>query len=169
MPKNDLILREGRLYIEIGERMQADEVKSMETRTLASHFRKLYISRMEEIRKEREDVEYVLPYVRYKYVYKGRNVERVVRTNLKRIKAHSQDINTLNYNSIAIANSGYGELAWTIALVHRDIQVYAYEEDEDKYLIASHCSYIPENLHFIKGGDISKDIDYLIDNHLFAR
>ncbi len=169
MPKNDLILREGRLYIEIGERMQAAEVKSMETRTLASHFRKLYISRMEEIRKEREDVEYVLPYVRYKYVYKGRNVERVVRTNLKRIKAHSQDINTLNYNSIAIVNSGYGELAWTVALVHRDIQVYAYEEDEDKYLIASHCSYIPENLHFIKGGDISKDIDYLIDNHLFAR
>ena len=107
--------------------------------------------------------------MKYKYIYKGNEVERAVRASLKKIKAHSNEINYLNYNSIAITNSGFGELAWTIALVHRDTQVYAFEADEDKHLIASHCSYIPSNLHFVKDDKILTTYDYLIDNQSFLK
>ena len=169
MPKNDFVLREGKLHIEVGQRMSANEVKSMETNALRSYFHEFYIKHLAEIRKERENVDYVLPFVRYKYIYKGNDVERSVRANLKMIKAHAKEIKFLNYNSIAITNSGFGELAWTIALVHRDTQVYAFETDDDKYLIASHCSYIPSNLHFIKGEKVSVNYDYLIDNQSFLR
>jgi len=88
---------------------------------------------------------------------------------LKKIKAHANEINSLIYSSIAITNSGLGELAWTIALVHRDTQIYAFEADEDKYLIASHCSYIPNNLHFVKDDKVLTTYDYLIDNQSFLK
>ena len=55
----------------------------------------------------------------------------------------------MDQKTITIQDTGYGELAWTIALVHRDAQVYAVQKDEDRYLLASHCRSIPENLHFI--------------------
>ena len=169
MPKNDFVLREGRLHVEIGKRMPAEEAKSMEANALRSYFHEYYINHLEEIRKEQEDVDYVMPFVRYKYIYKGNDVERNVRANLRKIKSLSNEINSLNYNSIAITNGGYGELAWTIAMVHRGTQVYAFEADTDKFLIASHCSYIPENLHFVNDDKILTKYDYLIDNQLFIR
>ena len=169
MPKNDIVLREGHLYVEIDKRMTAKEVKSMDAKELRSYFHDYYIKHLEEIREEQENVDYVLPFVRYKYIYKGNDIERVVRDSLKKIKAHRDEINSLNYNSIAITNSGYGELAWTIALVHRNTQIYAFEADTDKHLIASHCSNIPENLHFVNDGQVLTKYDYFIDNQVFLR
>ena len=169
MPKNDFVLREGKLHVEIGQRMLANEVNSMETNALRTHFHEFYIKHLEEIRKEREDVDYVLPFVKYKYIYKGNDVEQAVMVSLKKFKAHSKEFNALNYNSIAITNSGYGELAWTIALLHQDTQIYAFEADEDKFLIATHTSYIPENLHFLKDGKELEKCDYIIDCQSFLR
>ena len=169
MPKKDFVLREGQLYVEIGQRMSAKEVKSIEARALTSQFHKYYIEHFEEIRRQRENTAYVLPFVRYKYIYKGNDTERECRRNLKHIHAHAAEINVLDYQSILLKNSGIGELAWTIALVHRDIQVYAVEADEDKYLIASHTSYIPDNLHFIPVGQELLNCEHIIDTQTFLK
>ena len=169
MPKKDFVLREGQLYVEIEQRMLAEEVKSMEARALTSQFHKYYIEHFEEIRRQHEDTEYVLPFVRYKYIYKGNDTERECRRNLKRIRACATEIGALKGSSILVKNSGIGELAWTIALVHRDMQVYAVEADEDKHLIASHTSYIPENLHFILDGKEVPSCDYCIDTQTFMK
>ena len=169
MPKKDIVLREGQLYVEIGRRMSAEEVKSVEPRALASQFRQYYIEHFEEIRRQREDTEYVLPFVRYKYIYKGNEHERECRRTLKCIRAHAAEIDALDYSSILVKNSGIGELAWTIALVHRDMQVYALEADDDKHLIASHTSYIPDNLHFIHDGEDVPTCDFTIDKLEFLK
>ena len=169
MPKNDFVLREGQLYVEIGQRMSIEEVKSMEARALTSQFHKYYIEHFEEIRNQREDTEYVLPFVRYKYIYKGNDTERECRRNLKRIRAHAAEIDAMEGHSIWVKNSGIGELAWTIALVHRDIQVYAMEADEDKHLIASHTSYIPDNLHFVSNETDVPECDCVIDAKTFLK
>ena len=169
MPKNDFVLREGQLYVEIGERMPAEEVSAAETRALTSQFRKFYIQHFEEIRTQREDTEYVLPFVRYKYIYKGNEVERTCRKNLKAIRAHAAEIHALQGENIMMKNSGYGELAWTIALVHRDMQVYAVESDEDKFLLASHTSYIPENLHFARNEAEILSYNQVIDTQEFLK
>ena len=169
MPKKDFVLREGQIYVEIGERMPAEEVKSIETRALTSRFHKYYIEHFEEIRRQRENTKYVLPFVRYKYVYKGNEAERECRRNLKRIRAHTAEIDALNFGSILLRNSGLGELAWTMALVHRDTQIYAVETETDKHLIASHTSYIPENLHFIPEGKELPNCDYVIDTQIFLK
>jgi hypothetical protein len=141
----------------------------MEVRALTSQFHKYYIEHFEEIRRQNEDTEYVLPFVRYKYIYKGNENEQGCRRNLKRIRAHAAEIDALDGQSILVKNSGIGELAWTIALVHRDMQVYAVEADEDKYLIASHTSYIPDNLHFILDGQELPSCNYIIDNQTFLK
>ena len=169
MPKKDFVLREGQLYVEIGQRTSAEEVKSIEARALTSQFHKYYIKHFEEIRRQCENTEYVLPFVRYKYIYKGNEAERECRRNLKHIRAHATEIDMLDSQNILVSNSGIGELAWTIALVHRDTQVYAVETDEDKYLIASHTSYIPNNLHFLRDGDTVPQCEYSIDCQEFLK
>ena len=169
MPKNDIVLREGQLYVEIGQRMKADEVQAMESRPLTSQFHKYYIQHFDEIRCQRENTEYVLPFVRYKYVYKGHEVERACRRDIKKIKARAAEIDALDHGSILIRNSGYGALAWTVALVHRDTQVFAVEADNDKHLIASHTSYIPDNLHFVSEGEVLPECDFTMDNQDFMK
>jgi len=169
MPKKDFVLREGQLYVEIGQRTSAEEIKSIEARALTSQFHKYYIKHFEEIRRQCENTEYVLPFVRYKYIYKGNEAERECRRNLKHIRAHATEIDMLDSQNILVSNSGIGELAWTIALVHRDTQVYAVETDEDKYLIASHTSYIPNNLHFLRDGDTVPQCEYSIDCQEFLK
>ena len=169
MPKKDFVLREGQLYVEVGQRMPAEEEKSIEARALSSQFRHYYIEHFEEIRRQREDTEYVLPFVRYKYIYKGNENERECRKNLKRIRVHATEIDALEGQSVLVTNSGIGELAWTIALVHRDMQVYAAEADEDKYLVASHTSYIPDNLHFVAEGQELPTCDSIIDTQTFLK
>ena len=169
MPKKDFVLREGQLYVEIGQRTPVEEVKSIDARALTSRFHRYYIEHFEEIRRQREDTEYVLPFVRYKYIYKGNENERVCRRNLKRIRNHTNEIDTLDCQSLLVKNSGIGELAWTVALVHRDMQVYAVESDEDKYLVASHTSYIPDNLHFILDEQDLPNCDHIIDTQTFLK
>lgn len=169
MPKKDFVLREGRISVEIGKRMPAEMVQAVDARALTSQCHKYYIQRFDEIRNQRENTGYVLPFVRYKYIYKGNEVERACRRNLKKIKAKAAEIDALNQGSILIRNSGYGELAWTIALVHRHAQVYAFEADADKHLIASHTSHIPDNLHFVTDRSELPNCNYTIDNQEFMK
>ena len=169
MPKKDVVLREGQLHVVIEQRKPYEELASMETRALTSQFRAYYTQHFAELRNQLENTEYVLPFVRYKYIYKGPEVERACRRNLKKIKAHASEIDAIKQKSILIQNSGYGELAWTVALVHRDAQVYAIEADEDKFLLASHCSYIPENLHFVQHGEAVPQCDYSIEPQDFLK
>ncbi len=169
MPKKDVVLREGQLHVVIEQRMPYEELVTMETRALTSQFRAYYTQRFAELKNQLENTEYVLPFVRYKYIYKGPEVERTCRRNLKKIKAQALEIDAMEQKSFLIQNSGYGELAWTVALVHRDAQVYAVEADEDKFLLASHCSYIPENLHFLQGVDAVPQCEYIIESQDFLK
>ena len=169
MPKKDIVLREGQLTVKIERRMKVEEVLSMDSRALTSQCHKYYIQHFAELRNQLENTEYVIPFVRYKYIYKGHEVESACRRNLRKIKTHASEIDALSQQSVFIKNSGYGELAWTIALVHRDMQVYAVEADEDKYLIAAHTSYIPENLHFAPSDEGVPSCEYEIDQQEFLR
>lgn len=170
MPKQDFfMLRKGSITMEIGQRMAATELKAMDTRQLTSQYHRAYVEHYAEMRRRYENTEYVLTFVRYKYVYKGRDAEHECRRNLRNIRNHAAEIDALSCKSMLLRNSGLGELAWTIALVHRDMQVYAVEPDEDKHLIASHCSYIPDNLHFLNSEDGLTGFDYIIDNQEFLR
>jgi 1-acyl-sn-glycerol-3-phosphate acyltransferase len=169
MPKKDFVLREGHLHVEIGERMPANEVAAIDARALTTQFHKHYVEHYTELRNQLENTKYVMPFVRYKYIYKGNEVERSCRKNMKKIRAHADEIDAMQHESILLNNRGYGELAWTLALVHKETQVYAVEADEDKYLIAAHTSYIPENLHFLNEREEVPQCEWSMDCQEFLK
>lgn len=155
LPKKDFMLREGSIYLEIGNRMPATEVvRWEECKKLASYFCMLYRTHYEEICRLRENTAYFLPYMRYKYMYKGYAVEAHCKKMFKALPAIAGyvDRDFGGVTSIRVTNSGQGEVAWLLALVHKKIEVYACEQDTDLYSLASHTAGIPENLHFICRG-----------------
>ncbi|MDR3118559.1 MAG: 1-acyl-sn-glycerol-3-phosphate acyltransferase [Mediterranea sp.] len=152
LPKKDFMLREGRIYMELGKRMPATEVsKAKNALQLASQFHRIYCDRYKEICISREDAGYFIPYVRHKYMYKGHGVESRCRKTLQYIKTVTGciDRDYRGAKTVWITNSGQGEFAWLFALVHKDMEVYAFEQDEDCHLLAINTSGIPCNLHFI--------------------
>lgn len=152
LPKKDFMLREGKIYIEVGKRMPVIEVqKSVKTKKLATQFQKMYCDYYRDICISREDTNYFIPYVRYKYMYKGYEVESRCRRTLHCIKAVPGCIEQgyQNIKVVWITNSGQGEFAWLFALVHKDIEVYAFEREEDFHRLAMNTSGRPRNLHFV--------------------
>ncbi|MDR1005164.1 MAG: 1-acyl-sn-glycerol-3-phosphate acyltransferase [Prevotellaceae bacterium] len=152
LPKKDFMLREGAIHVEVCRRVPADDPAmgtTVKERTAA--FRRFYIRHFDELRNKLETAAYFLPYVRYKYMYKGSATEARCRRTLRRQsewQAHIDRPYPAEVRAVRIDHSGQGELAWLFALVHRDIEVYACEADEELHLLAANTSDIPRNLHF---------------------
>ncbi|MBQ9185128.1 MAG: hypothetical protein IJ151_04585 [Bacteroidales bacterium] len=82
--------------------------------------------------------------VRLEYLYKGHEAGQECRKVL--CKSTFEKIDNLPSGTAEVHDAGYGVYALLLALTRKDITVYAYEEDEDKFLTASRCSLRPRNL-----------------------
>lgn len=150
LPKKDFMLRKGRIYMEIMQRITPSDTSfgsDYRQRTKIVHH--YYQQHFEQIKEKREDASYYLPYVKYKYMYKGAAVEARCRKTLNALPSYEQYINhKADVSTFWILNSGQGEIAWLFALVNKKTQVLAFEENEEDFLLATNCSNIPANLHF---------------------
>ena len=172
LPKNDFMLREGAVCVEVGERMTASRVQSMHYKELTSYYHKMYVERYGDICKRCETAMYYIPYVRSKYVYKGRYVEMSCNKTLRLIRNVGERafaIDLPGRGAVKIINCGQGEYAWLYALANKDVEVYATDNDEEKVALARNMSSIPDNLHFITETElcIEPAYDRCIDvNHM---
>ena len=146
LPKHEFLLRKAGLYMEVDERFEVPEGD------LAAFTRKVrhdYEREYARIRRERETAEYNARYVRYLYLYKGHDS----RAECRRVLTPETiaDVDALTGPSLSVPEGGCGVYALLVALTHPDMQVTAYEEDEDKYLTATRIAFIPENLTYICG------------------
>lgn len=71
-----------------------------------------------------------------RYAYKGKEIERTVRRNMKEKGSAVLDMDFKSSNLIEINDSGYGELAILTALAYPDSSVIATLQDEEHMLIA---------------------------------
>ena len=171
LPKRDFMLREGAFSLEIGQRMAYADFADEETRPLCSQWHKHYLARYAEISRQREDIDYVLPYIRYKYMYKGMDIWRACQRALadrealralcpealRQRQASSSNAPAAAINitdkapatAINITDNGQGEHAWLCALLNPDRQVTATFTDADGFAIATHCSCLPKNLEMV--------------------
>jgi hypothetical protein len=101
------------------------------------------------IRRECETAAYNATYVRYQYLYKGHDADVECRRVLT--PETIARVDALTGTEMTVREAGCGVYALLIALTHPDMQVTAYEEDEDKYLTAVRCAGVPENLTYICG------------------
>jgi len=146
LPKHDFLLRKAGLYMEIGERFEVPEGDiAAFTRKVRHDYEREYA----RIRRERETAAYNATYVRYQYLYKGHDADAECRRVLT-LETIAR-VDALTGTEMTVREAGCGVYALLIALTHPDMQVTAYEEDEDKYLTAVRCAGVPENLTYICG------------------
>ena len=146
LPKHDFLLRKAGLHMEIGERFEVSEGDiAAFTRKVRHDYEREYA----RIRRERETAAYNATYVRYQYLYKGHDADAECRRVLT--PETIARVDALTGTEMTVPEAGCGVYALLVALTHPDMQVTAYEEDEDKYLTAVRCAGVPENLTYICG------------------
>ena len=89
-------------------------------------------------------------YVIGKYTYKGFGIERETRRLLKRYDDFSTWIDgyqPAEGGEVSVIHAGRGQFPLLMALVHPELQVYAYADDADDVALAAACEPMPANLH----------------------
>ena len=150
LPKREFMICRGRMYMEIHNRISINDPRiGSDYRQKTSYFHKYYVENYAELLKMEETMCNYKYFVRHKYLYKGKDVSRRCRRILANVPMPKLVLDN-NVRVIWLLNSGQGEVAWLFALMHHGVDVYAFEKNEDDYALASHCSFIPRNLHFIR-------------------
>lgn len=144
LPKTDFMLREGSVNVEVGPRIPC----SKDYRSMTKVCHRIFVSHYAELRRTLETPEYLSVYVRYKYLYKGADVESRCRKALARVNDVAFLREVPSGNHFEIHGCGQGEYALIFALMHPEIEVNAYDRDEDNVMLASNISCLPANLHF---------------------
>jgi len=146
LPKHDFMLRRAGLSLEVGQRFQIPE--EADIASITRETRHFYNDWYADIRKTRETASYCAPWVKYQYLYKGHDARKECRQVLR--KAVYEEIDALTGPSLELHDAGCGVYALLTALTHPDMQITAYEPDEEKYLTAIRCQ-VPDNLKYING------------------
>ena len=145
LPKHDFLLRRAGLSMEVGKRITLDQ--SADIAAVTKQIRHHYVDWYASIRNERENAAYCAPLVRLRYLYRGHDALLECRRFLK--PSVYEQIDALQGDEIVIGNAGCGVFALLAALTHPDMQITAYEENEDLYLTAIHQELRPNNLKFV--------------------
>ena len=144
LPKTDFMLREGSVHVEVGTRIPCGG----DYRSMTKECHRLFVNRYSELLRILETPEYLSVYVRYKYLYKGADVESRCRKALARVNDMAFLREVPSGNHFEIHDCGQGEYALIFALMHPEVEVDAYDRDEDNVMLASNISCLPANLHF---------------------
>ena len=131
--------------MEVGKRITLDQ--SADIAAVTKQIRHHYVDWYASIQKQRENAAYCAPLVRLRYLYRGHDALLECRRFLK--PSVYEQIDALQGDEIVIGNAGCGVFALLAALTHPDMQITAYEENEDLYLTAIHQELRPNNLKFV--------------------
>lgn len=153
LPKTAPLIRRGSLYMEICERINIENMSQEDDPSclkIAKQFRNLYRTKYDNLRRERETVEYFIPYLRNKYALKCREVREAVYSDLRDTEALKKLCLTEPEGGAAyIDDGGVGVKGWIYALTHPQVEVYARIGEENNLKAALNTACIPQNLHFI--------------------
>ena len=142
LPKKELMLREGEINVEVGQDYKVEGDYHAQAKSFTALFRQKYSSMRDRI----ETPEYVARYVRYKYIYKGTEVERNSRKALRDLPGEEFFAKTDGTKVIDFC--GQGEHALVYALVNRDVKVIARDPSAENIDLCRNISNLPENIVF---------------------
>lgn len=158
LPKNDFMLRRGRITLRIMERIPFTPDAFATLREEASHYRKLITGEYNRMAAEIETPEYFKSLIKYKYSWRG---WRITALRKKHLPSAINSLSTpnsldspssLNFlNSLDSLNSFHSTnplLPLLAALVYKDTEIHAYIESLEEYNIAISTPALPPNLHY---------------------
>lgn len=149
MPKGCALSNGYEIVMEIGNKISVEKLDAMgpDIKTTTQHMRRLYQTHFTELCRAQDTVANLAPVVFDKYLYKGSEIERNARKNLRKISLYSRKIENLEIKSslLVVDDKGQGELALILALMYPDRFVFAYLPYEDSRDILKGCimDFIP--------------------------
>ncbi|MDR2805230.1 MAG: 1-acyl-sn-glycerol-3-phosphate acyltransferase [Dysgonamonadaceae bacterium] len=149
LPKNDFLLREGKITVETHRRITLDDSRfATDYAMRAKQIRRYYRNTFAEMCRKIETREYFQSFVLYNYMYKGNEIWHGAKKELENLKGLKDWDKGVSHTSAGalIENNGYGVFSFLYALANKETQVIAIEENEDKVAIARACAGLPENL-----------------------
>ena len=151
LPKLDFMLRKGEISIEVLDRIPYDPESPLTMLKQASRARATIREAYNKTARRKENTEYFIPLVLYKYAWRGWKTVSECKRALRQADNYSMAIDHLpaSCRSVAIHNAGIGVVPLLFAMVHPDVQVTAYIESLEQYDVAVNTPHIPDNLHFI--------------------
>lgn len=146
--KNDALFRKGDIELAGLPLVKRTDLSELPLRKQASLLRNVIRTEYDNIVSLTENSDYFKSLVAYKYDYRGWKVVSVCKKVLS-FNDLTKFIDKQNEKTVRIINSGYGVFALLYAYVNKSSEIYAYEEDIDKYNVAITTSNLPKNLHFV--------------------
>jgi 1-acyl-sn-glycerol-3-phosphate acyltransferase len=166
LPKKEMMLRKGKITVQVGERVSYQEYSNIGTyQEVSKWFHKKITETYHQLVEEIETAGYRANMVFHNYVYKGIDIEWSVCRNLRKNNNYKTQIKALkNVKRIKIINCGYGEFPLLASLILRHADIYAFEKDLEKLSVAKNCISVPNNLHYIDNpGTFDVECDCEID------
>jgi len=168
-PKKEFMLKNGEVNIFVEKRVnlsdikyEKEEMQNITPQNYASkHFRRFYKKRYAEIVEKIETPRYFADKVLKNYIYKGAEVEKNAKKELKTALSKMQNLKITNFDtSFLIENNGYGVFSLLFALVHKNAVVYAVEENDDLRTLAQNNISNPANLIICQASKLPKNIEF---------
>lgn len=149
LAKSDFMFRRGKITLRILERVPYQADNDMLLRKQASMYRKLITDEHNKMSKVIETPEYLKSLVLYKYAYRGWSTVAACKRTLHQLPTLTPALNSIDTTKGAVhfINAGIGVIPLLVALMHKEVEVYGYEEDITKYNISIETSALPANLH----------------------
>ena len=151
-PKKEFILHKGRVDVTLlpSFHIENQEVnKEQNLLAIARNCRNLLVNAYTKICKEVETPAYFKDLVKGNYLYKGTEVARENRRQMRQWAQFEQRIAEMpDSGSVVIRDCGQGEFAIVAALVKKDLQITAVVDDSEMLDIARACAAVPKNLRF---------------------
>jgi uncharacterized protein len=150
LPKKELLLRKGKVTLNILKRISADDTSFGNTYAERSkQFRQLYITEYKHLAEKEETPAYFSNLVFHNYIYKGYNFEKQARKQLKKYHDFVEIISLLpSCGKVLIVNSNIGILALMASLVKKEVEFTAIDENLENVDIGTNCASKPYNLTF---------------------
>ena len=167
LPKNDFLLRKGQITVQVHERITPSDSRfATEYSLRAKQVRQYYRETFAGISNEIETADYFKSFVMHNYMYKGVEIWNGAKKELEGVKEVEEvervkgvkgvkGVKELSEDTVLIENNGYGVFSFLYALSHKDMNVIAIEEDEEKVAIARSCIGIPRNLKILHISELS--------------
>ncbi|MGM9735316.1 MAG: 1-acyl-sn-glycerol-3-phosphate acyltransferase [Candidatus Cryptobacteroides sp.] len=144
LPKEDFMLRPGRIDVKVCERMCVDEMGG-DARLAAKSFRKFYQAEYGRMSREIEKGGYFVELVRHSFLYKGKDVERAACRELA--GADIASVEAAESGSCVRVDSGEsGAYALLFALTRKDVTVVVEGAGEEVGDLLRNCAVRPGNL-----------------------
>ena len=142
LPRNSWCVFAGKITVGMGQRILAADATWGEdyvVRTKRVH--QYYVDWYREVAEQIETAAYYRRLTLDKYRFKGVDVMREVKHNLRKFDNYAAWVDTpCTAQRVAVLNSGWGEFALLFALTHRHIEVIAVEADADKTQLARYVA-----------------------------